>query len=227
MATPHTPAPLSRIDALTHVERDPHRLTRLAASATAQRLRRSLLSAEAYDQLHGGSSVRQPSGRLQAGRFGVAGEAHVLDSHVALADSTFAAHASGALVVIGTQNPGDKMADVNDKVMAFVRDELLRNPGVKTDELLTKAKKLDKSVGGLSVRQFHARYPLQIKRKLAAQRPRRRRPRRKDIDRAAIKAELLAFARAVMAAEGGAGVVDVIGSIEKNVDRILAAAGGV
>ena len=117
------------------------------------------------------------------------------------------------------------MAETSEKVMAFVRDELLRNPGVKTNELLTKAKKLDKSVGSLSIRQFHARYPLQIKRKLAAQRPRRRRPRRKEVDRAAIKAELLAFARALAAAEGGAGVVDVIGSVDKNVDRVLAAAG--
>ncbi len=82
-------------------------------------------------------------------------------------------------------------------------------------------------MGGLSIRQFHARYPLRIKRQLAAQRPRRRRPRRKELDRNAIKAELLSFARAVMAAEGGAAIVDVIGSVDKHVDRLLAAAGAV
>ncbi len=117
------------------------------------------------------------------------------------------------------------MADVNGKVMDYVRDELQRNPGVKTEQLYTQAKKLDKNVGGLSIRQFHARYPLQIKRQLAAQRPRRRRPRRKGVDRGAIKAELLSFARAIMAAEGGAAIVDVIGSVDKHVDRVLAAAG--
>lgn len=117
------------------------------------------------------------------------------------------------------------MAEANGKVMDYVRGELQRNPGAKTEDLFTAAKKLDKSVGTLSIRQFHARYPLQVKRQAAALRPRRRRPRRKEVDRGAIKAELLSFARAVMAAEGRAGVVDVIGSVDKHVDRLLAAAG--
>jgi hypothetical protein len=119
------------------------------------------------------------------------------------------------------------MGNGNGKVMDFVREELKRNPGVKTAELLTQAKKLDKSVGALSIRQFHARYPLQVKRQLAAQRPRRRRPRRKEVDRVAIKKELLAFARALMAAEGSPDVIDMIGGVDKHVDRVLAAAGGV
>ena len=38
------------------------------------------------------------------------------------------------------------------------RYERQRNPGVKTEELYMQAKKLDKSVGALSIRQFHARY---------------------------------------------------------------------
>jgi hypothetical protein len=117
------------------------------------------------------------------------------------------------------------MADANGKVMEMVREEIARNPGVRTDELFDKAKKLDKSVTGLSVRQFHARYPLQVKRQLAAQRPRRSRPRRKPVaDRGAIKTVLLAFAKDVMAAEG-AQVVDVIGSVDKYVDRVVKATG--
>ena len=119
------------------------------------------------------------------------------------------------------------MAEANGKVMDYVRDELQRNPGVKTADLLAQAKKLDKSVGALSIRQFHARYPLQVKRKLAAQRPRRRRARRKEVDRIAIRKELLAFARALMAAEGSPDVIDVIGGVDKHVDRVLAAAGAV
>jgi hypothetical protein len=118
------------------------------------------------------------------------------------------------------------MADANGKVMEMVREEIHRNPGVRTEELFEKAKKLDKSVAGLSVRQFHARYPLQVKRQLAAQRPRRSRPRKKPVaDRAAIKAIMLQFAKDVMAAEGKAQVVDVIGGVEKYVDRVVKAAG--
>ena len=118
------------------------------------------------------------------------------------------------------------MADANGKVMEMVREEIARNPGVRTDELFDKAKKLDKSVTGLSVRQFHARYPLQVKRQLAAQRPRRSRPRRKPVaDRNGIKAVLLAFAKDVMAAEGKAQVVDVIGGVDKYVDRVVKATG--
>ncbi len=117
------------------------------------------------------------------------------------------------------------MADANGKVMDMVRDEIQRNPGVRTEELFEKAKKLDKSVSGLSVRQFHARYPLQIKRQIAAQRPRRNRPRRKHVaDRAAVKTVLLQFAKDVMAAEGSM-VVDVIGGVDKYVDKVVKAAG--
>ena len=118
------------------------------------------------------------------------------------------------------------MADANGKVMDMVREEIARNPGVRTEELFEKAKKLDKGVTGLSVRQFHARYPLQVKRQLAAQRPRRNRPRRKPVaDRTAIKTVLLQFAKDVMAAEGKAQVVDVIGGVEKYVDKVVKAAG--
>lgn len=118
------------------------------------------------------------------------------------------------------------MADANGKVMDMVRDEIQRNPGVRTEELFDKAKKLDKSVAGLSVRQFHARYPLQVKRQIAAQRPRRSRPRKKPVaDRGAIRGVLLQFAKDVMGAEGKAQVVDVIGGVEKYVDRVVKATG--
>ncbi len=118
------------------------------------------------------------------------------------------------------------MAKDVSRIEEFVREELQRNPGASTAELFEKAKKLDRNLAKLSIRQFHARYPLQVKRQLAAQRPRRRRRvRTKTADRAAIRAELLAFARALLSADGAA-VVDVVGSIEKYVDRVVAAAGG-
>ncbi len=119
------------------------------------------------------------------------------------------------------------MPDASGKVMDMVRDELQKNPAIKTDELYDKAKKLDKSVSGLTIRQFHARYPLQIKRKAAAARPRRRgaaRGRRKKVDRDAVRTAMLGFAKDVRAADG-AQVVEVIGGIDKYVEKVLKAAG--
>ncbi len=116
------------------------------------------------------------------------------------------------------------MAGAETRVMDYVRERLQQNPGAKTAELMQGAKKLDKSVGKLSVRQFHARYSLQIKRQLAAQRPRRRRRARRIADRAAIRGELLSFAKELLTADGPA-MVDVIGGADRFVDRLLRAAG--
>lgn len=57
------------------------------------------------------------------------------------------------------------MAEVNEKVMEMVRKELEASPDASTTELHEKAKKVDPAMKELSIRQFHARYPLQIKRK--------------------------------------------------------------
>ena len=56
------------------------------------------------------------------------------------------------------------MAKTEDQVMELVRTELDRNPDIKSGDLQDIVKKAYPSVGKLSVRQFHARYPLQIKR---------------------------------------------------------------
>ncbi|HEX9107451.1 MAG TPA: hypothetical protein VF832_09485, partial [Longimicrobiales bacterium] len=78
------------------------------------------------------------------------------------------------------------MAKDDTRVEDFVREELQKNPHATTAELFEKAKKLDRTVGKLSIRQFHARYPLQVKRQAAALRPRRRRrARSKPADRGA------------------------------------------
>lgn len=57
------------------------------------------------------------------------------------------------------------MADVSDKVMEMVEKELAAAPDTSTTELFELAKRLDPAMKELSVRQFHARYPLQVKRK--------------------------------------------------------------
>lgn len=116
------------------------------------------------------------------------------------------------------------MATGNDRVLQMVKDEIERNPAVRTEELFERAKKLDKAVAGMSIRQFHARYPLQIKRMRAAQRPRRR-ARRRRADRAAVREALLQLAREVMGAPDKATVVEVIGGIDAYVDRVVKAAG--
>lgn len=65
------------------------------------------------------------------------------------------------------------MARSSDTVMDMVRKELEKNPDASNEALFEKAKKLDSSVSNLTVRQFHARYPLQVKRLKALARKRR------------------------------------------------------
>jgi hypothetical protein len=51
--------------------------------------------------------------------------------------------------------------------MQLVEDELKIDPGMKSSELFEKAKAVFPGVDKLTLRQFHARYPLQIKRRIA------------------------------------------------------------
>jgi hypothetical protein len=59
------------------------------------------------------------------------------------------------------------MAEINEKVMAFVKETLDKSPKISLDELFERAKELSDDVAELSKRQFNARYPLQVKRRLA------------------------------------------------------------
>lgn len=56
------------------------------------------------------------------------------------------------------------MAKTDEQVMDLVKAELQKNPDIKSSALFEIAKSAVPSIGKLSVRQFHARYPLQIKR---------------------------------------------------------------
>ncbi len=58
------------------------------------------------------------------------------------------------------------MPEVNAKILALVERELKKDRYVQSTELQAKALKIDKSVGALSGRQFHARYALQARRRL-------------------------------------------------------------
>lgn len=125
------------------------------------------------------------------------------------------------------------MAEINDRVMAMVEKELRANPDISNDDLRSKAEKVDGSVSKLSSRQFNARYPLQVKRKLAPKKRRKRGGGRKAAAGSkrdgsgndAVRAVMLDFARDVAAAEGKAQIVDLIAGVDKYVDRVVKAAG--
>jgi hypothetical protein len=70
------------------------------------------------------------------------------------------------------------MAKNEERVMQFVEAELERNPETGTSELFEKAKKVDAGLQKLSLRQFNARYPLQVKRKKSLAEPGRKRKSR-------------------------------------------------
>lgn len=58
------------------------------------------------------------------------------------------------------------MADTDEKAYAAVEEALKKNPDASLDEIWDAAKSASPAVGKLSRRQFNAKYPLQIKRRL-------------------------------------------------------------
>lgn len=123
------------------------------------------------------------------------------------------------------------VADAHEKVMRMVEREVKKNPAVAAGELYEKAKRINRGVGKLNLRQFHAQYPLQVKGRLGAAKPKRRatppprtRARPKDVDRSAIRNVLLKFAKDVAGAEGKGEVVDLIAGLDKYVDAVVKAA---
>ncbi|MDT8340013.1 MAG: hypothetical protein RQ751_00755 [Longimicrobiales bacterium] len=127
------------------------------------------------------------------------------------------------------------MAEHNEEIMAFVRKEMDKNPGIPTKELYARAQAAVKAAKDLTMRQFHARYPLQIKRQesLAAGggRSRRRGARRgrrsaaaTAAARAAVRTALLKFATDLSAADERKDLVQLMARIDDYVDNILKAA---
>lgn len=126
------------------------------------------------------------------------------------------------------------MADINPKVMDAVEKELKKNPDASVDELLEVARKVDGSVTELTKRQFHARYPLQVKRKMN---PPKRRASRKRASRKGKRAKpaenhrdqvrdiFLRFASDLAAAEERKAVVRVVAGVDKYVDQVLETVG--
>lgn len=135
------------------------------------------------------------------------------------------------------------MAEVKDAVMDMVRKELEKNPDAENRDLYEKATKVDDSIADLTLRQFHARYPLQVKRqraqkksgksrkkkkkKTSASAGRGRKAARADVDRDKVRATLLKFAKDVSSAEGQASrLIDVLQSVDDYVDEVVKAMDG-
>ena len=128
------------------------------------------------------------------------------------------------------------MAHMDEKVMAAVAVALSGNPTASVDELFEMARKVNPAIGELSKRQFHARYPLQIKRKLN---PRKRRKRRQVkaaggsgsgsggsvARRDAVRSAFLKFASDVAGADERKDLVRVVANVDQYVDEVLQAIG--
>lgn len=133
------------------------------------------------------------------------------------------------------------MAETNEKVMKMVRDELKKNPDAENKDLYQKATNVDDSIGELSLRQFHARYPLQVKRQLAQKKGgtrgkkkkkkstrtrSKKRSRGSGADREAIRGTLLQFAKDVSSAGDKAEMIDLLTSVDEYVDDVVKALDG-
>ncbi len=143
------------------------------------------------------------------------------------------------------------MADVNPKVLDMVRREMAKDPAVTNDALRKKATAIDPSVRKLTPLQFHGTYRLTASRALASGGNAKRQPRaagsgkrrvttgtrppRKrapasaatgedGADRASVRATLLELAAEVAGAESKTDIISVVGSLDRYVDRVLAAA---
>ena len=57
------------------------------------------------------------------------------------------------------------MAEADPQVMSMVEAALKKNPDASSQELYDQIRKKKRSIGRLTLRQFHAKYPLQVKRR--------------------------------------------------------------
>lgn len=136
------------------------------------------------------------------------------------------------------------MADRSPKIMEMVVQELDRNPDVELEALYRQATEMDPSIGELSLRQFHARYPLQAKRRRSRQggggSGKSRKGRKPAAARSAkgakketkkapaagttreeVRRVLLDFAGDFSRAETRPEIVKVLGDVDAYVDRIV------
>ncbi len=129
-------------------------------------------------------------------------------------------------------------------VMEFVERTLEVDPNVSNADLFAGAREIDPSVAELSARQFHARYPLQVKARLArAAAPEPKTPPEPEVpaveetapedapppqagDPVAVRRLLLDLAKELATAESKAEVIEVMARLDDYVAEIMEAARG-
>lgn len=113
--------------------------------------------------------------------------------------------------------------DRNERVMEMVEGALGENPEISNDELQKRAAEIDPRIGELSPRSFNARYPLQVKRKLKQEEKEKTPARKSEGDglEAAVRSELLQFARDVAGADDRARMIEVLENVDEYVDRVM------
>ncbi|MBW3535238.1 MAG: hypothetical protein KY453_08500 [Gemmatimonadetes bacterium] len=126
--------------------------------------------------------------------------------------------------------------NTDEKVMSLVEEELKKNPGTSTEELYEKAKGASPAIGKLTLRQFNARYPLQVKRRAGGRRkgrsrktakaaPKRRKSSASGDGREAVRDAFLRFATDMAGAEQRGQLVKVLASVDRYVDEVMKATG--
>ena len=128
------------------------------------------------------------------------------------------------------------MTEIDPKVLEAVEAALQSDPEASLDDLMEIGRRINPSVGDLSKRQFHARYPLQIKRRLApprARKPKPTPPKRPGArrpapthdapDRKAVRSAFLAFAAELAGAETRQDLVRVVAGVDRYVDDVFEA----
>ena len=129
-------------------------------------------------------------------------------------------------------------------VMEFVETTLEANPGIANADLFARVREIDPSVAELSPRQFHAKYPLQVKARLArAAAPEPKTPPQPEIptaeetatpeapsagagDPRAVRRLLFDLAKKLAKAESQADTIEVMARLDDYVAEIIEAVRG-
>ena len=145
---------------------------------------------------------------------------------------------------VSTPDPSPASLGDGAAVMEYVERMLEANPGITNADLFAGAREIDPSVGQLTGRQFHARYPLQVKARLArAAAPEAKMPPEPEVptaeetaaadarpvetgDPVAVRRLLLDLAKELASAESKAEVIEVMARLDEYVAEIMKAARG-
>lgn len=71
------------------------------------------------------------------------------------------------------------MPDASAKITSMIKRALKKSPELKSTDLKVRAEKIDTDIAGLTGRQFHARYVIQVRKQLFGSSPKKKRARSK------------------------------------------------